>query len=103
MRVVFVTAPELQTAKKLAVGLVKKRLAACVNIIPGIQSIYRWQGRIHDDPEFLLVIKTRASAFKKLAEFIKKNHPAKVPEIISVPIMEGTPDYMAWLADNTTA
>lgn len=99
--VVFVTAPEAKTAQDLAQKLIKQRLAACVNIIPGVTSVYRWEERIHKDPELLLIIKTRTNIFKKLAQFIKKNHPAEVPEIISLPINEGSPSYMSWLADNT--
>ena len=100
-RVLFVTAPDAKLAETIAGGLVERKLAACVNIIPGVTSIYRWEEKIHRDPEVLLAIKTRAGALKEVTQFIKEKHPAKVPEIISLPIAEGSPSYLEWLGANT--
>ena len=100
-RVLLVTVPDAKLAEEIAAGLVQRKLAACVNIIPGTVSIYRWQDRIHKDPEVLLIIKTRAGALNELAQFIKEKHTAKIPEIISLPITEGSPAYLEWLGANT--
>lgn len=100
-RVVFVTAPDAKTAAKLARGLVEARLAACVNVVPGVVSHYRWEGKLRRDRELLLVIKTRAPLVSALKRFVKANHPAKVPEIVSLPILEGSRDYLAWLSRET--
>jgi len=100
-RVALVSAPPGKTAEALARGLVEKKLAACVNIVPGLVSHYRWEGKLCRDREVLLVIKTRAALWPKLKRFVKENHPARVPEIISLPITEGSRDYLAWLAQST--
>ena len=100
-RVIFVTVSDAQSAAAIASGLVERRLAACVNIIPGVTSVYRWKGKLHKDPEVLLTIKTRAGVFNEVAQFIKEKHPAEVPEIISLPIAEGSPSYLEWLGANT--
>ena len=100
-RVVLVTAPDAATAEAIASGLVEQKLAACVNIITGITSIYRWEGKLHKDAEFLLAIKTRVGLLNELTQLVKTKHTAKVPEIISLPITEGSQYYMDWLAANT--
>jgi len=100
-RVLFVTVPNAELAERIAGGLVERRFAACVNIIPGATSVYRWENKLHKDPELLLVIKTRAGAFNEVTQFIKEAHTAKVPEIISLPITEGSPSYLEWLGANT--
>jgi periplasmic divalent cation tolerance protein len=100
-RVLFVTTPDPQLAEVIADGLVQLKLAACVNIIPGLTSVYHWEGRLHKDAEVLMVIKTRVDAFDEAARFIQENHPAEVPEIISLPISEGSPSYLEWLGANT--
>lgn len=99
-RVLFVTVPDAKLGVELAAGLVERKLAACVNVVPGITSVYRWEGTIHKDPEALLLIKTRAGALYELSQFIKEKHPAKVPEIISLPITEGNAAYLEWLGAN---
>ncbi|MBI5360554.1 MAG: divalent-cation tolerance protein CutA [Planctomycetes bacterium] len=98
---VFCTVPDAKTGRKIAKALVKSRLAACVNIISGINSIYIWDGKLCDDAENLLVIKTRGSLFGELAEKIKQNHPYATPEIICLPIINGNKEYLKWLAHNT--
>jgi len=100
-RVVLVTAPDAKVAGDIARGLVERRLAACVNILPGATSIYRWEGKVHEDAEVLLVIKTRAGLLGELAQFVRERHPAKVPEIIALPITEGSAAYLEWLGAST--
>ncbi len=102
-RAVLVTVPNRKIAQSLARGLIKKRLAACVNVVPGLISHYRWQGKLCVDHELLLIIKTRAALFPNLKRFVRENHPAQVPEIISLPIFEGDKDYLAWIAQSTRA
>ncbi|XP_064179790.1 protein CutA homolog isoform X1 [Anguilla rostrata] len=95
----FVTCPNEQVAKDLARGMVEKKLAACVNIIPKITSIYQWQGKIEEDNEVLLMIKTRSSKVSALAEYVRSNHPYEVAEVISLPIDQGNPPYLKWLGE----
>lgn len=97
---VFCTVPDAKTGRKIAKALVKSRLAACVNIISGINSIYIWNGKLCDDAENLLVIKTRNGLFGRLAEKIKQNHPYTTPEIICLPVIKGSREYLKWAAMN---
>jgi len=95
--VVFCTVPKGDTGEKIAKSLVEKRLAACVNIIDKIRSIYLWQGKIEDDTESLLIIKTDSKKFEELKKAIKEIHPYTVPEIIALPIVEGIDLYLNWI------
>ncbi|XP_056315260.1 protein CutA homolog [Danio aesculapii] len=95
----FVTCPNDTVAKQLARGIVEKKLAACVNIIPQITSVYEWQGKIEEDNEVLLMIKTRSSKIPDLAEYVRSNHPYEVAEVISLPIDQGNPPYLKWIGD----
>lgn len=95
---VFVTAPDEIIAKKIAHGLVEQKLAACVNIIPQITSIYSWEGKINEDSEILLMIKTRASRVDDLSKFVRENHPYSVAEVIAVNIENGNPPYLEWIS-----
>ncbi|CAK7347229.1 unnamed protein product [Dovyalis caffra] len=99
--VVYVTVPNREAGKKLANSIVKEKLAACVNIVPGIESVYQWQGEIQSDAEELLIIKTRQSLLEALTEHIKANHEYEVPEVISLPITGGSIPYLKWLKDST--
>jgi periplasmic divalent cation tolerance protein len=101
--VVFITYPENSEgdAKNLAKKLVENKLAACVNIVSGINSVYFWQGNIEDDKEKLLIVKTKLNLFEELKQFVKENHPYTVPEIIAMPIIVGNEDYLNWLEDST--
>lgn len=99
--VAFVTVPDENIAKKLAHGLVEQKLAACVNIIPQIQSIYMWEGKINEDNEYLMMIKTRTNHVEELTKWVRDNHPYSVAEVITVPIEKGNPLYMKWLAEVT--
>ncbi|NPA53475.1 MAG: divalent-cation tolerance protein CutA [Aquificae bacterium] len=95
--VVYVTTPDLEVSKNIANILVNEKLAACVNITPKIYSTYYWQGNIEHDDEYLLIIKTREDRFNKLEERIKTIHPYSVPEIIALPIVRGSHDYLKWI------
>uniref|UniRef100_A0A6M2EJ23 Protein CutA, chloroplastic n=1 Tax=Populus davidiana TaxID=266767 RepID=A0A6M2EJ23_9ROSI len=99
--VVYVTVPNREAGKKLANSIVKEKLAACVNIVPGIESVYQWQGEIQSDAEELLIIKTRQSLLEALTEHVKANHEYEVPEVISLPITGGSIPYLKWLKDST--
>lgn len=85
-------------AERIARALVERRLAACVNVVPGLTSIYRWKGAIETDQELLLVIKTRPDRFEALRVALLELHPYEVPEVIAVPITAGHPPYLEWLA-----
>ena len=95
--VVLITCAKIQEAKKIANVLVDSRLAACVNIIPGIHSIFRWEGKIDKAKEVLLIVKTKKSVFSKLVKKAKSIHSYDVPEIIALPIVSGEPSYLDWL------
>ena len=96
--VVLSTFPDADTAARVARTLVDERLAACVNLVPTVRSIYRWQGAISDDAEALAIIKTTADRYAALAARIAELHPYQVPEIVALPLAEGHPPYLAWLA-----
>ena len=96
--VVYCTCPDEATASRIAEALVSERLAACVNRVPGIRSTYRWEGRIQDEPEVLLLIKTVADRYPALELRLKALHPYDVPEIIAVPVAAGSASYLAWIA-----
>jgi periplasmic divalent cation tolerance protein len=98
---VHVTVPDLERAEQIARTLVGERLAACVNILPGVRSIYRWEGEMHVDEEVLCLIKTRADGFPALAERVKALHPYQVPEILAFEVTEGSPAYLEWVAAET--
>ena len=101
--VVFVTCGSEEEALKIAHALVEERLAACANIVSPIRSIYRWEGKICDEKEWLLLIKTRQSLFEELAKRVKALHSYSVPEIIGLPITEGSSAYLNWIEENTKA
>ena len=99
--VVFVTCGSEDEALKIARALVEEKLAACANMISPLRSIYRWEGKICDEKEWLLLIKTRQSRFEDLAKRVKALHSYSVPEIIALPITEGSPAYLNWISENT--
>ncbi len=98
--VVLSTVPDRETGTRIAHALVEARLAACVNVVPGLTSIYRWEGAVHEDAELLLVIKTRRALFDALARALAAAHPYEVPEIVALPVEAGGAKYLAWLADS---
>lgn len=93
----FVTCPNDTVARTLARGIVENKLAACVNIVPAITSVYEWQGKIEEDSEVMLMIKTRSSKVPALAEYVRSHHPYEVAEVISLPIEQGNPPYLKWI------
>jgi len=99
--VVFITASNEDEASKIARALVEEKLAGCVNIVKDIRSIYSWQGKIEDEPEVLMIAKTQKALFDSLAEKVKALHSYTVPEIIALPIIEGSEDYLKWLEEVT--
>ena len=102
VRVAISTAPDADTGARIAQALVEERLAACVNVVPGIRSIYRWQGAIEDEQEVLLVIKTHAERVAALAERLCALHPYEVPELLAFPVETGLAPYLQWLAGEVT-
>ncbi len=99
--VLFCTVPGREVANAVADTLVGRGLAACVNIIPGLLSVYTWKGEICRDEEMLCVIKSRASLFSSIEGAIREVHPYEVPEIISLPILQGHASYLRWIEDVT--
>lgn len=95
--VIFCACPDNKTARTIANKLIESRLAACVNIIPGIESIYTWKNKVETSQEHLLLIKTTKDAYEKLEATIKKNHPYECPEVIALPIQQGIKEYLHWL------
>jgi periplasmic divalent cation tolerance protein len=99
--VVFITVPNEDLAVTIARSLVESRLAACANIIKGIRSIYMWQDKVEDDAEVLMIVKTRRELFDPLKSKVKELHTYEVPEIIALPIIAGSDDYLKWLREST--
>jgi periplasmic divalent cation tolerance protein len=99
--VVLVTCGSEEEAAKIARRLVEERLAACVNIISPVRSIYRWEGKIWDEKEWVLIVKTRKRRFEELEKKVKLLHSYSVPEIIALPIVEGSASYLKWLEEIT--
>ncbi len=95
--VVLSTADSLDLARSIASALVAANEAACVNIIPGIRSIYRWEGKVCDEGEFLLLIKSSAERFDAIKASIRRLHTYRLPEVIAIPISAGDPEYLNWL------
>ena len=115
--VVYVTAPSEEAGLKLARGLVSAKLAACVNVAPRVTSVYEWEGKVEEEAESLLIIKSTTDALPKLTDWVKTNHPYDVPEVISLPVNRpiqipfprfslsffqitgGSETYLKWLVD----
>jgi periplasmic divalent cation tolerance protein len=95
--VVFSTCDSEEQAGRIARELVEQKLAACVNILPGARSIYRWKGQMEDSAEWLLIIKSRRDLMDKLRSTIGKIHTYEVPELLAVPVVDGSESYLAWL------
>mgnify|MGYP000132523424 CR=1 FL=1 len=97
--VVLVTCPDMASARRVAEGLLKDRLAACINIVSGLKSLFWWKGRLEEADEVLLIIKTRLALVRDLIARVKELHPYEVPEVVALPIVEGSDDYLAWLGE----
>jgi len=96
-----VTMPDKERAISLARALVDEGLAACVNVVPGVRSIYRWEGKLQEDEEVLCLIKTRAAVFDRARARILELHPYDVPEILAFAVDDGSPAYLDWLRKST--
>lgn len=99
--IVLCTVPA-ENAEQVARALVDAGHAACVNIVPGLTSVYRWQGEIQTDAEQLLIIKTRQDRFAAVRDCIRAQHPYELPEIIAVPVVAGLHEYLSWINDSVT-
>ena len=99
--VVLVTTPTPERAAELARALVEERLAACGNVVPGLRSIYRWEGKVEDESEALLLLKTTRARFEALRERVLALHPYAVPEVIALPVVAASEPYLAWIAGET--
>jgi len=100
--VALMTAPDSQVAERIARVLVDEQLAACVNILPGLRSLYRWEGKLCDETEVLCIAKTRLELFPALGERIAALHPYQVPEIIALPLVSASVPYLAWVMRSTS-
>jgi len=101
-RIVLTTAGSIEEAQRIAAALVEQRLAACVNILPGVESGFRWQGKIDRTSEWLMIIKTKAEAFERVRDAIQKLHSYDVPEIISLEIDDGSAAYLQWIDETVS-
>jgi len=99
--IVFVTCANSKQADKISQALIKAKLAACVNLINPINSLFWWQGKVDSCKETLLIIKTKRSLFSRLEKLIKSLHSYEVPEIIALPIVKGSKKYLDWINDST--
>ncbi len=98
IRVVYISIPR-EEAKELAKGIVDNRLAACVNIVPKIESYFWWEDEVQFEEESLLIVKTTQMRFPDLMEYVRDNHPYELPEIIGLPLAAAFPDYVAWVKE----
>ena len=100
--IVLVTAPNAEEATRIAEALVDERLAACVNVLCGVESIYRWEGKVTRGAELLLIIKSTAERYEALERRVKELHSYDTPEVVALRIARGSEDYLAWLRGATT-
>ena len=98
---VYITVKDRREARKIGKKLVKSRLAACVNIIEGMNSLYFWEGKLRDDEEVILIAKTRASLVSELIEEVRAMHSYRCPSIVSLPIEDGNDEFLDWIAEET--
>ena len=101
-RIVLTTAGSAEEARKIAHALVERRLAACVNIVPQIESVYRWQDKIDNAAEWLLMIKTQATAFERVRDAIRELHSYDLPECVMLRVEAGSEAYLQWINDNVS-
>jgi len=99
-RVVFVTCGSVAEARNIGRAVVEKKLAACANIVSGVESIYRWKGKVERAREVLVIIKTSATRLRELEREVKRLHSYDVPEFIALPIVAGSKDYLEWIGEN---
>lgn len=101
VRIAFATAPDADVAARIARVLVEERLVACANLVANVRSIYRWQGRVEDESEVMLVLKTQADRVEALAERLRALHPYDVPELVVLPVTGGLAPYLDWVRAET--
>ncbi|MEE8473890.1 MAG: divalent-cation tolerance protein CutA [Myxococcota bacterium] len=101
--VVLITAPDGDTAAGIGRTLVEERLAACVNVVPGVRSLYRWQGSVREDVELLLFVKTRVDRMPALAARVRELHPYDVPEVLALPAVGGSEEYLDWVRSESSS
>jgi len=101
--VVIVTGSNVRECKRIAKHLLGKKLIACANIVPMIQSLYHWQGKIADEKECLMLLKSSRELFADLRVEVEKLHSYSVPEVVALPIIDGAPNYLNWIGENITA
>jgi periplasmic divalent cation tolerance protein len=99
--IVFVSCRDAREARRIGRALVGEKLAACATVVPGVTSIYRWKGKVETARETLLLVKSRAALFSRLARRVRALHSYDVPEVVSVPIGAGSADYLRWLREST--
>jgi periplasmic divalent cation tolerance protein len=100
-RLLYITAAKIEEARRIAQSLVETRLAACANIVPGLESIYQWQGQVVQDREVLLLVKTRAELVDAVIARVKELHSYTCPCVVALPILAGNPAYLEWLGQET--
>lgn len=99
--VMYITAPSKEVGRKLSEILVKEKLIACCNMVENVESIYEWKGKVEQDTEVLMIVKSRQDYIDKIVEVVTKNHPYEVPEVIAMPIIGGNKQYMEWVESTT--
>lgn len=97
-QLILCTFPNFELARQCAQNLVTQKLAACVNILPAMTSVYAWQGEIETAQEHLLIIKAQANNYAQIENWLKSKHPYEIPEIIALPVEQGLPDYLNWIS-----
>ena len=100
--VTLVACRDRAQARRIARALVQERLAACVSVVPGVASIYRWKGKVEEAGELLLVIKSRAALSRRLAARVRALHSYAVPEVVTLAVVSGNPAYLRWIRESTT-
>ncbi len=98
---VYVTCESMEQAERLGRSLVEQRLCACVNLIPGMRSLYWWKGKVEEAGEAVLIAKTREALLERFTQAVKAGHPYEVPCVAALPILGGNPDYLQWIRDET--
>jgi uncharacterized protein involved in tolerance to divalent cations len=96
---VCINFPNRESARRIGTALIEKQLAACVNIIPEVESIYQWKGEVKTEIEVMAIVKTTASRYKQLEAYVLENHPYDVPEVIGLPLSQGSESYLNWVQD----
>jgi periplasmic divalent cation tolerance protein len=102
MNFIYVTAGSMEEAVAIGRSAVEKRLAACANLLPGVRSIYQWEGAVEEAAEVVLILKTRPERVEQLVEMVREMHSYDCPCVVALPISAGNPDYLAWISQETT-